>query len=88
MPENPKSVIAALRKVMEELPGIGKEGENVQQHYKFRGIEQITVEVQPLLAKHGVVIVPRVVSWERDEITINDRPWTDDCSRLSLQPFL
>ena len=83
MPENPKSVIAALRKVMEELPGIGKEGENVQQHFKYRGIEQITVEVQPLLAKHGVIIVPRVVSWERDEITINDKPWTDD--RLTVE---
>lgn len=51
------TVQAALSRVIEELPAIGK-GDKSPQGYSFRGIEAITKHLQPLLAKHGVVIVP------------------------------
>ena len=50
-------VTEALRWVMAELPGIGKDerADPRQGGYASRGIEAITRQVQPLLARHGVV---------------------------------
>lgn len=54
------SVQGALTEIMRELPAIGKSGRGPkdQGSYAYRGIEQITAELQPLLAKHGVIIAP------------------------------
>jgi hypothetical protein len=52
------SVQEALAAVMAELPGIGKEN-NSPEGYAYRGIEAVTKHLQPLLAKHGIVIVPK-----------------------------
>ena len=74
------NVIEALRRVVEELPGIGKDERASQQQggYAYRGIEAITSAAQPLLAKHGVVFVPEVIAWDRDPLVVNGKPWTDD----------
>jgi hypothetical protein len=73
------NVIEALRRVMRDLPAIGKDSKAAPQQggYAYRGIEAITREVQTLLAKYGVVFVPRVVSHEVREIVVNEKPWTD-----------
>jgi len=75
-----ENVIEAISAVMDELPGIGKGGRASEKQggYAYRGIDQITKAAQPLFAKHGVVFVPRVLSWETREFTIGDRPWTDE----------
>lgn len=51
----------AVAQIMAELPGIGKDEQmgSGQYGYAYRGIDTITRHVQPLLAKHGVVIAPR-----------------------------
>lgn len=41
--------------------GIGKNNKNQQQGYKFRGIDDIYNALAPLLAAHGLVILPRVL---------------------------
>lgn len=51
------TVTAALAAVMADLPAIGK-GDKSPEGYSYRGIEAITKHLQPLLAKHEVVIVP------------------------------
>ena len=51
------SVQQALTAIIAELPAITK-GDKSPQGYTYRGIEAITKQLQPLLAKHGVVIVP------------------------------
>lgn len=51
------TVTQALSLVMAELPAIGK-GDRSPEGYSYRGIEAITKHLQPLLARHGVVIVP------------------------------
>ena len=73
------NVIEALNRIMADLPGIGKDekADPRQGGYAYRGIESITRAVQPLLARHGVVIVPRVQSHEVVDIMVADRPWTD-----------
>jgi hypothetical protein len=42
--------------------GISKSRNNAQQGYKFRGIDDVYNALAPLLAKHGLVILPRVLS--------------------------
>lgn len=60
-PPEAVSVQVALARIIAEMPAIGKDQQmgSGQFGYAYRGIEQITQHVQPLLAKHGVVIVPR-----------------------------
>ena len=51
------TVTQALAAVMAELPNIGKDDKSPE-GFAFRGIEAMTRVVQPLLAKHGVIISP------------------------------
>jgi hypothetical protein len=73
------NVIEALRRVMVDMPGIGKDSHAAESQggYAYRGIEAITRETQPLFAKHGVIFVPRVVEHSVRDITVAQRPWTD-----------
>lgn len=49
--------------------GIGKNSENKQQGFKFRGIDAVYNALAPLLAKHHLVILPRCVEREVTERT-------------------
>lgn len=44
--------------------GISKDSENTFDRYKFRGIDAVYNALAPLLAKHGLCILPRII--ERD----------------------
>lgn len=61
--EVPK-VYAAINAVQAELAkeGIAKDRNNPQQNYKFRGIDDVYNALSPLLAKHKLCILPRVVN--------------------------
>ena len=60
------SVYKAINAVQLELSkeGIGKDRKNVQQGYSFRGIDDVYNVLSPLLGKHGLCILPRVLSRE------------------------
>lgn len=85
----PANVVQALAAVMAELPAIGKgkKADPKQGGYAYRGIDQITTAVQPLLAKYGIVFVPRVVDHEIREITVNDKPWTDTVALVAYDVY-
>jgi hypothetical protein len=59
-----KSVYKAIAAVQTDLArnGIGKESENKFDGYRFRGIDAVYNALAPLLAKHGLCILPRMVS--------------------------
>lgn len=80
----PDSVTEALRRVMRDLPGIGKDQTAAPQQggYSYRGIEQIARHAQPLFSRHHVVFVPHVETWEVVDIVVNGKPWTD--TRLAV----
>lgn len=61
-----QSVFAKIAAVQGELAkvGIAKNRRNQQQGYNFRGIDEVYAALSPLLAQHGLVIVPRVISRE------------------------
>ena len=58
--DTPVPVHVALARIMGELPAIGKDDRMTGSvSYNYRGIETITAHLQPLLSKHGVIIVPQ-----------------------------
>ena len=59
-------VYQAINAVQSELAqtGITKDRRNQQQGYSFRGIDDVFNALSPLLSKHGLCILPRVVSRE------------------------
>jgi hypothetical protein len=65
------AVYEAIKGVSAELAktGIGKDGRNQQQNYSFRGVEQVLNTLSPALVKHGLVVLPRMVSREVVERT-------------------
>ena len=77
--------IEALNAVMAEMPGVpkGRKADPKQGGYAYRGIEDITLALQPLLAKHGVVFIPHVDLVEIKDITVADKPWTDTILSVS-----
>lgn len=62
------NVYKAINAVQRELAtvGITKDRRNTQQGYNFRGIDDVFNALSPLLAKHGLCILPRVT--ERDQV--------------------
>lgn len=57
----PPQIFAAIAAVMGEVGAVGKTRENVQQKYKFRGIDEVLQAVQLVCAKHGVVVAQRIL---------------------------
>lgn len=61
------AIYAALNAIMNDIGSIGKERQNQQQHFMFRGIDQVMNTLKPLLSKHQVNIIPEVVDMKREE---------------------
>ena len=62
-------VYRAISAVQSELAtkGIGKDGTNKQQGYKFRGIDSVYSAISSVLAKNGLCILPRVLNQTCEE---------------------
>ena len=64
-PEVYKAISAVMADLAKE--GISKDQRNVQQGYNFRGIDDVLNALSSLLAKHELVILPRVLSRDCQE---------------------
>lgn len=64
-----KNVYALISAVMADIAatGISKARNNAQQGYKFRGIDDVYNAMAPIIARHGLVIVPRYTHREQTE---------------------
>jgi hypothetical protein len=64
-------VYQAISSVMADLAaeGIGKNRRNVQQGYQFRGIDDVYNALSGILAKHGLLMLPRILSRRCEERT-------------------
>lgn len=69
MDAKPGKIFAALAAVMAEVDAIGKNKKNEQQHFRYRGIDDVYNAIHPLMAKHGVLCVPQVIESRREERT-------------------
>ena len=65
------SVYKTINAVQSDLAkaGIGKDSTNTFDNYKFRGIDAVYNALSPLLAKHGLCILPRMLSRTVEERT-------------------
>jgi len=62
--DTPLGVYAAINAIQTDLnkEGITKNRKNTQQNYSFRGIDDVYNALSPLLAKHGLCILPRILT--------------------------
>lgn len=56
-----------INAIMADMPAIGKNQQNRQQGFKYRGIDDVMNSLNPLLVKHGVFLSPEVLEREREE---------------------
>jgi hypothetical protein len=63
------NVYECIAAVSEEIAkvGISKDRKNEQQGYKFRGIDEVYNALAPILAKHKLVILPRMLTRTQTE---------------------
>ena len=68
--EGGKLIYEALPKVIEEIGriGVSKDRKNQQQGYSYRGIDDMYNALNPLLAKHGISVVPVASNVQRETI--------------------
>ena len=57
-----------IAKVMADVGPIAKEQTNVQQGFKFRGVDDIYNALHSVLATHGVFTVPKILGRTRSEV--------------------
>ena len=66
MSEAPK-IYAAISAAMADINPVGKDKYNVQQKFKYRGIDDVMNTLYPVLCRHGLFIVPEVLEHSREE---------------------
>jgi len=62
-------IFTAIPRVMADVDAIKRDTKNVQQGFMTRNIDAFYNALQPVLAKHGVFIVPEVLETQRKERT-------------------
>lgn len=65
--EKPGQIFPALAAIMAEVPNISKDRKNTGQGYNFRGIDDVYNAINPIMAKHGVFMLPEVLDVKREE---------------------
>ena len=63
------NIFESMNAVMEDCGFIGKDSTNLQQKYKFRGIDAVMNALNPAFRKHKVFVVPEVLDQTREERT-------------------
>lgn len=65
--DNSAQIYKSLCAIQQEIGAIGKDQQNTQQGFMFRGIDQVMNTLHPLLAKNGVVVMPEIIDTKREE---------------------
>lgn len=65
--EKQGAIFPALAAIMAEVPNISKDRKNTGQGYNFRGIDDVYNAINPIMAKHGVFMLPEVIDVKREE---------------------
>ena len=59
-------IFKKMSDVMKDIGSVGKDQKNLQQGFKFRGIDQFVNSLYPALTKNGVFMSPRLVKEEHE----------------------
>lgn len=60
-------IYGLMSQILQDVESIGKGRSNEQQGYKFRGIDDVYNMVHPLMSKHQVFCVPRMLAQDTSE---------------------
>ncbi len=60
-PAYAQTIHQRMAAILAELPAIGKDSVNPEQHFQYRSHDDVLNAVNPLLAKYGVYVVPEVL---------------------------
>jgi DNA-directed RNA polymerase subunit F len=63
------NIYIAISNCMAEIGAIAKEQKNVQQGFKYRGIDDVMNALQPVMIKNHVFAIPEVLEERREERT-------------------
>ena len=69
--KNNDSIYVRLGQVMQNIKAIGKNQTNVQQKFKFRGIDDFMNELHDHFADAGIIIIPREMNHMQEQFTTN-----------------
>jgi len=58
-------IFKKMSEVMKDVKAVTKDQKNVQQGFKFRGIDQFVNALYPALTKHGVFMTPRATQFNQ-----------------------
>ena len=65
--EKPGLIFQKIPAIMADIKSIGKDRENKQQNFSYRGVDDAYNEIQPILVKHKVFTVPIVIDTLHEE---------------------
>jgi len=68
-----KNVFEALQAVMASVGAVKKGDRNTQGNFNFRGIDAVTNAVYPALVEHGVLVVPKVLSYDYGTVVVGHK---------------
>lgn len=63
------NIFESISAVMKDCGAVTKDSKNLQQNYKFRGIDAVMNALNPALIKNKVFVVPEVLDQTREERT-------------------
>lgn len=67
------SIVTCLSTAMEIVRAVGKDGQNHQQNYSFRGIDSVVNAVSPALRQVGVVVIPELRNVEYEAVEVGNK---------------
>ena len=62
-----EKIYTVISEVMSSIGAIKKDQRNDTQRFAYRGVDQVMNALSPLLSKHHLLIVPEVLSLDREE---------------------
>lgn len=65
--EKSRNIVERMAAVMSEVTAVGKTGQNREQGYAFRSIDEFMNSLHGPLSKHGVVITPKILERQISE---------------------
>lgn len=67
MEEKKKNIYETITAVMAEIGSVGKDSQNKQQGFMYRGIDAVMNAINPALIKHKLFVVPEILEQRREE---------------------
>lgn len=79
------TVREALRAVMKDVGAVKKGDRNTQGNFNFRGIDAVTNAVYPALVEHGVIVAPKVLSYDYGTVVVGHKRTEMGHARLTVE---